>query len=48
MRVGVPTETKDHEQRVAMTPEGVRTLTAAGHTVIVERGAGVGAGFPDA
>ncbi|MDO5077452.1 alanine dehydrogenase [Corynebacterium sp.] len=47
MRVGVPAEVKDHEQRVGMTPEGVHTLYEAGHTVIVERGAGAGAGFPD-
>lgn len=35
------------ERRVALTPQGVRELTALGHRVFVERGAGEGAGFPD-
>ncbi len=42
MIVGVPKEVKDDEYRVAITPAGVRELTAAGHAVFVERGAGVG------
>jgi alanine dehydrogenase len=40
--VGVPTEVKDNERRVAITPEGVRELTVHGHRVLVERGAGEG------
>lgn len=47
MRVGVPTETKDREFRVGLTPDGTRVLVAAGHTVLVERGAGEGSGFTD-
>ena len=47
MIVGVPKEVKDNEYRVAITPAGVRELTAAGHTVLVETGAGVGSSIPD-
>ena len=47
MRVGVPTEVKNHEYRVAATPEGVRELTHAGHQVVVQAGAGVGSAIPD-
>ena len=36
MHVGVPKEVKDNEFRVALTPEGVRELVAAGHRVVVE------------
>jgi alanine dehydrogenase len=45
--VGVPAETKTGEYRVAMTPDGVRELAAAGHTVLVERGAGDGSSISD-
>ena len=48
MIVGVPKELKDDEYRVAITPAGVRELTAAGHTVLVETNAGVGSSMPDA
>lgn len=48
MRIGVPKETKDNERRVALTPDGARSLTRAGHAVLVERGAGEGSGFADA
>ncbi|MGD0880230.1 MAG: alanine dehydrogenase [Acidimicrobiales bacterium] len=48
MIVGVPKEMKADEYRVAITPAGVRELTAAGHTVLVERSAGVGSALPDA
>lgn len=48
MRIGVPRETALHERRVALVPDGVARLTKAGHTVAVEAGAGVEAGFPDA
>ena len=47
MIVGVPTETKDSEHRVAMTPDGVRELVAHGHRVLVEAGAGAGSSLPD-
>jgi alanine dehydrogenase len=47
MKIGLPKETKDQEHRVGMTPDGVRTLAEDGHTLLVERGAGVGSGFPD-
>lgn len=42
MIVGVPKEIKTHESRVAITPEGVSEFIHAGHTVIIEDGAGVG------
>jgi alanine dehydrogenase len=48
MKIGVPKETKDNENRVGLTPEGVAALLAADHRVIVERGAGSGCGFTDA
>ncbi len=47
MIVGIPREIKDNENRVAITPAGVRALSAAGHQVLVERGAGDGSGFLD-
>src|SRR5215831_896165 len=47
MRIGVPCELKDQEFRVGMVPDGVRRLCAAGHAVLVERGAGEGSGFGD-
>ena len=47
MRIGVPTEIKDNEFRVAITPAGVHALTRRGHTVTVQSGAGVGAAIPD-
>ncbi len=47
MRIGIPTEVKNHEYRVAATPEGVRELTHAGHQVVVQAGAGVGSAIPD-
>jgi alanine dehydrogenase len=48
MIVGVPSEVKVDEYRVALTPAGARELTAAGHDVLVERGAGVGSSISDA
>jgi alanine dehydrogenase len=48
MRVGVPREIKDSEYRVGLVPSTVRELTANAHQVIVERGAGSGAGLTDA
>ena len=47
MIVGVPKEIKDNEYRVSMTPGGVQQLVEAGHTVLVETGAGEGSYFPD-
>ncbi len=47
MRIGVPREIKTHEYRVGLTPAGVRELTAGGHEVLVEAGAGAGAGMSD-
>ena len=47
MIVGVPKEIKDNEYRVSMTPQGVHQLVEAGHTVLVESGAGEGSFFPD-
>jgi alanine dehydrogenase len=46
--VGIPREVKEDEYRVAITPAGVRELTAAGNTVLVEQGAGEGSSFRDA
>jgi alanine dehydrogenase len=48
MRVGTIIETKNEEFRVGLTPSGAHALTAAGHEVLVEQGAGVGSGFTDA
>lgn len=48
MIVGVPTEVKDRENRVAATPAGVAELVHRGHQVLVERCAGDGSGFADA
>src|SRR6516162_8967064 len=48
MLVGVPKEIKDSEYRVGLVPSAIRELIANGHRVLVERGAGVGAGLPDA
>ena len=47
MRVGVPTEVKSDEYRVALTPAGVRELVDAGHEVFVQSGAGLGSAIPD-
>ncbi len=47
MLVGVPKEIKDNEYRVGMVPSTVRELTDTGHQVVVETGAGVGAGLLD-
>ena len=46
--IGIPTEIKDNENRVATTPEGVAELTRAGHRVIIQAGAGEGSRFTDA
>ena len=47
MRIGVPKEIKTNENRVALVPAGASALVAAGHSVCVESGAGLGSGFSD-
>jgi alanine dehydrogenase len=47
MKIGVPKEIKTNENRIALVPAGAETLIASGHTVLVEKGAGVGSGFSD-
>src|SRR5437763_11834756 len=47
MRIGVPTEIKDNEFRVGMTPAGAAVLTSDGHQVLIQKGAGDGSGFGD-
>jgi alanine dehydrogenase len=47
MRIGVPKEIKDDENRVAVTPAGVMALRGQGHDVLVETGAGRGSGIVD-
>jgi alanine dehydrogenase len=47
VRVGVPAEVKADEYRVALTPAGANELVRAGHEVVIESGAGAGAGMPD-
>ncbi|HYZ28305.1 MAG TPA: alanine dehydrogenase [Thermoleophilaceae bacterium] len=48
MNVGVPTEIKADEYRVALTPAGVRELTGRGHEVYIQAGAGLGSAIKDA
>lgn len=48
MRIGVPSETKAQEYRVGLTPACVAAYVAAGHEVVIQRGAGDGAGYVDA
>jgi alanine dehydrogenase len=48
MRIGVPTEIKNHEYRVGMTPAAVREAVHHGHEVLVQAGAGAGIGCDDA
>ncbi len=47
MNFGVPKEVRDLENRVGLTPAGVHALVQAGHTVYVQGGLGIGAGFTD-
>ncbi len=47
MRIGVPTEIKPDEYRVAITPAGVRECSAHGHEVLVQAGAGLGSAISD-
>ncbi len=48
MIIGIPKEIKNRENRVGMVPPGVRSLVAAGHKVLVQKGAGLGSGIVDA
>ena len=47
MRIAVPTEVKNNEYRVALTPAGAHELVRSGHEVLVQRGAGEGSSLPD-
>ena len=47
MIIGVPKETKEQEQRVALLPSAVNQLTRHGHSVLMEKNAGAGSGYPD-
>jgi alanine dehydrogenase len=47
VKVGIPSEVKNHEYRVAITPSGVHELSRSGHDVYVQSGAGVGSSIPD-
>ena len=48
MKIGVPTEIKANENRVAIVPGGVQALVGDGHEVFVQKGAGLGSGIADA
>ncbi|MHA7867845.1 MAG: alanine dehydrogenase [Salipiger thiooxidans] len=48
MKLGCPTEVKAQEYRVGLTPNAAREAVASGHTVLIQQGAGLGAGFEDA
>src|SRR5438270_8038647 len=48
MKIGVPKEIKTNENRIALVPAGAEALVAAGHSVMIEKGAGLGSGFSDA
>ena len=48
MQVGIPTEVKNNEFRVAITPTGVAELTRRGHHVAIQAGAGKGSSISDA
>lgn len=47
MKIGVPKEIKNNENRIAITPAGVVHLVRSGHEVLIEKGAGLGSGFTD-
>ena len=47
MKVGCVKEIKNNEFRVGLTPDNVKAYVAAGHEVLIERGAGLGSGFTD-
>jgi alanine dehydrogenase len=47
MKIGVPKEIKTNENRIALVPAGAETMVSAGHSVLIETGAGLGSGFSD-
>lgn len=47
MKIGIPKEIKTNENRISLVPAGAEALVAAGHTVLLEQGAGLGSGFSD-
>jgi alanine dehydrogenase len=47
MKIGVPKEIKTNENRIALVPAGAESLISAGHSVLLEKGAGIGSGFSD-
>ncbi len=47
MKIGLPKEVKDNENRVGLTPAGVKALTDAGHSVLIQKSAGEGSGISD-
>src|SRR6476620_11538335 len=47
MKIGVPKEIKTNENRIALVPAGAEALVGTGHSVMIEKGAGEGSGFPD-
>src|SRR3569832_1207554 len=47
MKIGVPKEIKTNENRIALVPAGAVALVTAGHSVLIETGAGLGSGFSD-
>jgi len=47
MTIGIPKEIKEQEQRVGLLPSSAQALVARGHSVLVQKNAGVGSGYPD-
>ena len=47
MKIGVPKEIKTNENRIALVPAGAESLISAGHSVLIEKGGGLGSGFSD-
>jgi len=47
MIIGIPKEIKEQEQRVALLPSAASQLTRRGHSVVVQKNAGMGSGYPD-
>ncbi|MCX5766806.1 MAG: alanine dehydrogenase [Gemmatimonadetes bacterium] len=47
MKIGIPKEIKTNENRISLVPAGAEALVSAGHSVMVETGAGLGSGFSD-
>lgn len=47
MIIGVPKEIKNNENRVGLTPAGVKEIIMRGHQVYVQQSAGLNSGFPD-